>query len=284
MGASSSDVAFNIVLIWKELYYEQFELVAVLEDELTREDRFLEEVDVKTLLKDDGTNKEPRKTIFGYPSYPLYREIGNMLQIWMDQKYCPVLDLPKYDLLDEKVYVESRAATFNVITPLLEGLKTLWELWGEEEIKFRIRDILLKLGKRGLLDMLGVRKTVGTKELWPPSRTEIENSFIQRHSPSAEISVGARALAKHFHRDSSSSWWGVSTGTEKAKNEHALSLMNKILNNATWINIHWLPQDIYIVEARQEEGYGARWTADGSSFRGFLEPQMVDGHNVGWKH
>lgn len=31
-------------------------------------------------------------------------------------------------------------------------------------------------------------------------------------------------------------------------------------------------------------GYGARWTADGSSFRGFLEPQMVDGHSVGWKH
>jgi len=34
------------------------------------------------------------------------------------------------------------------------------------------------------------------------------------HSPNAEISVGARALAKHFHRDSTESWWGVSTGSE----------------------------------------------------------------------
>ena len=28
---------------------------------------------------------------------------------------------------------------------------------------------------------------------------------------------------------------------EKQKNEHALRLVNKILDEATWINIHWLP-------------------------------------------
>ena len=31
-------------------------------------------------------------------------------------------------------------------------------------------------------------------------------------------------------------------------------------------------------------GYGVRWSSDGKQFRGFLEPQMVDGHEVGWKH
>ena len=31
-------------------------------------------------------------------------------------------------------------------------------------------------------------------------------------------------------------------------------------------------------------GYGARWLHDGSEFRGFLEPQMEDGHQIGWKH
>ncbi len=35
---------------------------------------------------------------------------------------------------------------------------------------------------------------------------------------------------------------------------------------------------------RTIEGYGARWLLDGSEFRGFLEPQMVDGHEVGWRH
>ena len=31
-------------------------------------------------------------------------------------------------------------------------------------------------------------------------------------------------------------------------------------------------------------GYGVRWLHDGSEFRGFLEPQMEDGHLVGWRH
>lgn len=45
-----------------------------------------------------------------------------------------------------------------------------------------------------------------------------------------------------------------------------------------------LQQDIYVIEARVIEGYGVRWTADGKQFRGFLEPQMLDGHDVGWRH
>lgn len=31
--------------------------------------------------------------------------------------------------------------------------------------------------------------------------------------PKAELSVGARALAKHHHRDQSESWWGNCTGS-----------------------------------------------------------------------
>lgn len=35
---------------------------------------------------------------------------------------------------------------------------------------------------------------------------------------------------------------------------------------------------------RTLEGYGVRWQLEGYEFRGFLEPQMVDGHAVGWRH
>ena len=35
---------------------------------------------------------------------------------------------------------------------------------------------------------------------------------------------------------------------------------------------------------RTIEGYGVRWLNDGSEFRGFLEPQMKDGHLLGWRH
>ncbi|KAL4240260.1 hypothetical protein ACF0H5_001054 [Mactra antiquata] len=257
----------------------------VLEDEKIRNDKFLTEDDLNALLAEDNDDPKTLRTdIVGYPSHPLFKQISSMLQKWMDTSHCPILDLPKYDLLDEQQYVESRAAVISAITPLLVGLNSLYTMWSEDEIKFRIRDILVQLGKRGLLDLLGIRKTVGTKDLWPPSRSQLVASFCELHSAKAELTVGARALAKHHHRDQTDSWWGTCTGSEKQKNENAFTLMNKVLDNATWINIHWLPQQIFVIEARVIEGYGLRWTADGKQFRGFLEPQMIDGHEVGWRH
>ena len=91
-------------------------------------------------------------------------------------------------------------------------------------------------------------------------------------------------------------------GSESDKNERALVVIKRILSNPVWMNAHILPHDTYVFEIRQEEGYGARWTADGTFFRGFLEvrlwsvpvvngpcskrlqPQMEEGHSVGWKH
>lgn len=256
----------------------------VFEKEQERDDRFLTTEDLEAVLCPGVTTETVRQTIIGYPCYPIYSHIAAMLQSWMDNKRCPILDLPSYELLDEQEYVESRVAVIASIGPLLEGLQSLYTLWQKDEVLFRVREILVLLGKRGLLDLLGIRKTVGTKDLWPPSREQLINSFVAFHHPPSLLSVGARALAKHHHRDQSESWWGNCTGKEQQKNEHALSVVTRILDNATWINIHWLPQSIFVIEARVIEGYGARWTADGQQFRGFLEPQMVDGHEVGWKH
>jgi len=256
----------------------------VLEEEMDRADKFLTEEELKILLSEDMSDRSPRISIVGYPSYPLYKEIGGMLEMWIANKRCPALELPRFNLLDEQNYADQREITFSTITPLLDGLNSLWTVWSEGEIKYRVREVLLLLGLRGILDLLGMRKTVGSKEMLPPSRESLMKSFCAKHSEKSPLSVGARALSKHFHRDHSTSWWGECTGTELAKNEHALTLCNKILDNAVWINIHWLPHDVVIIEARQEEGYGMRWSADGSLFRGFLEPQMVDGHEVGWKH
>ncbi|XP_076446448.1 uncharacterized protein LOC143283912 [Babylonia areolata] len=254
----------------------------ILEEELDRPDRICSDVDL--LLEIDGKEANTRNSIFGYPTSPLYKCLALMLNEWMETKHCPALDLPKYEMLDEKTYTEYRSSVIASVTPMLTGLKSLWDHWTREEIKYRIREVLLLLGKRGIMDLLGLRKTVGSAEKFPPSRERLMASFKEKHSPNSELWVGARALAKHYHRDQSTSWWGNCTGSEKDKNAHALGKVTAILDNATWINIHWLPQDIYILEARQAGGYGARWLADGSSFRGFLEPQMEGGHNVGWRH
>lgn len=91
-----------------------------------------------------------------------------------------------------------------------------------------VAQLLTKLGARGILTLLGVRKTVGSKEKMPPATEELirgfntpfsrlgEESQVQIISKveedqeskkkietkACQLSVGARALMKHAHRSS----------------------------------------------------------------------------------
>ena len=53
------------------------------------DEEILSETDIDELLKEsvDVIDKYPRETIFGYPTRPLYRDLGNMLQKWFDCGY-----------------------------------------------------------------------------------------------------------------------------------------------------------------------------------------------------
>lgn len=93
-----------------------------------------------------------------------------------------------------------------------------------------------------------------------------------------------RALAKHSIRDKSAGWWGEARGGDADKNAAALKVLLRVLEGAVWSNCHMLPGGLAVYEVRTVEGYGARWSADGASFRGFLEPPMEDGHERGWRH
>lgn len=107
----------------------------------------------------------------------------------------------------------------------------------------------------------------------------------QRTTIVCNLTVGGRALCKHAVR-STSSWWGGCGGTELDKNERAHKAVLRVLAGATWVNIHVFGGGGVdgVFEVRQESGYGARWSADGAVFRGFLEPHMDDGHEKGWRH
>ena len=70
------------------------------------------------------------------------------------------------------------------------------------------------IGLRGVLDLLGIRCTIGSHDILPPSKETLLESFTRPHNPAARISVGGRALAKHCHRDDSLQWWGKCTGSE----------------------------------------------------------------------
>ncbi|CAG8702897.1 22411_t:CDS:2 [Gigaspora margarita] len=191
----------------------------------------------------------------------------------------------------------------------------------EEFHRNSVNDFFFKfLTPKDLNTFLGLRTTVGSATQLPPSLSEClaafthlyvkKNSKPVRASISNILTVGAKAFSKHCHRDTSGSFWGVCNGSEKQKNEQANRALAKILTNAAWINLHSLPHDTRVFEVRNPDGYGARWEIresqcqqlqsqmdsnsiansvnnnDGTNimFRGFLEPQMKDGHSKGWVH
>jgi hypothetical protein len=147
----------------------------------------------------------------------------------------------------------------------------------------------------------------------PPSLEACLTAFV--HPNKAGLTAGARAWTKHSHRSqghseredsedcdrknatkASSGWWGTPSGPVAHINEKALLLFWKIINGASWRNLHWLPHRVLVYEARVPEGYGMRWSQDQSVgddgtcegrpwiFRGYIEPMMDNGHEVGWKH
>ncbi|KAK0200024.1 hypothetical protein DFS33DRAFT_1388325 [Desarmillaria ectypa] len=150
---------------------------------------------------------------------------------------------------------------------------------------------------------LGLAYTIGSAVgSMPPSIDVCLEAFSIPNK--AGLTAGARAWSKHFHRSQSAEeltskgWWGQPSGPVAIINERALVLFWKIVNEASWRNLHWLPHQVLVYEVRIEEGYGMRWSQDQSSltdgtkdlearpwtFRGFVEPMIENGHEVRWRH
>ena len=145
--------------------------------------------------------------------------------------------------------------------------------------------------------LLGMRKTVGTdpRGLLPPFPAVLLEAANEPHKKgkNCKLTVAGRARAKHAHRGKEQ-FFGVVKGSPEKQSKEAEAIVRTILNGAAWINIHAFggTDSLPVLEARLENGYGARWTADWTDparpvdvqFRGFLEPQMEDGHEKGWAH
>jgi hypothetical protein len=127
----------------------------------------------------------------------------------------------------------------------------------------------------------------------PPTAETCLSAFVVPNEK-AGLTAGARAWSKHFHRSGGNkdgAWWGVPNGPVAELNERALELFWRVMNGATWRNLHWLPHQVLVYEVRVEEGYGMRWAKDmpdnGSNewvLRGFVEPMMENGHELRWRH
>ncbi|KAL3685998.1 hypothetical protein R1sor_004020 [Riccia sorocarpa] len=171
-------------------------------------------------------------------------------------------------------------------------------------------DLLKELEVEGIRALLGMRTTMGSiPDALPPPTSALLSSFSEvnnetvsflldspcpllvHHSyryccgamevPGSKLTVGARALAKHVHR-CSNGWWGTFSGTEPAKNEVSRRKLRRMIEDAVWMNVHVVPVPVF--EIRVAAGYGARWSQDGRTFRGFLEPPMEEGYLHKWRH
>ena len=77
--------------------------------------------------------------------------------------------------------VVNRQQRIDNVTSKLTGASTLWEMWSRDEQKHFLVDVLAKLGLRGVLDLLGVRQTVGSADLLPSSRETLLSTFNALH-------------------------------------------------------------------------------------------------------
>ena len=148
-----------------------------------------------------------------------------------------------------------------------------------------INNIFTDFTCRDVLTFLGIRRTKGSIDNYIPlDKNILIGKFKELNNPKSKLTVGAKALCKHSHRSVTESFWPGQGGKEVEKNENAEKMLNLFLEECVWINMHLLPHNLIIIELRIDKGYGIRWQVNDGMFRGFLEPQMEDGHEKGWIH
>lgn len=74
--------------------------------------------------------------------------------------------------------------------------------------------------------------------------------------------------------------------SDQNKNQLVSEVIDRLLRECCWMNVHLTQPFGPVFEIRVHEGYGARWSQDGltSKFIGFLEPYTPEGFLKGWKH
>ena len=216
---------------------------------------------------------------FTFKSYPsenlLLLLINNILLSILNETFC-------FKFFFMEAFNKSE---IDSVKPLNEKIKNLINNKDIDKDKYIIEKIFIDFTCRDILTFLGIRKTAGSIDNFIPlDKNILINKFKELNNPKSKLTVGAKALCKHSHRSITDPFWPGQGGKEKDKNDNAEKMLHLFLNECVWINIHLLPHQLVIIELRNDKGYGIRWQVNDGMFRGFLEPQMEDGHEKGWIH
>eukprot|EP01029_Cantina_marsupialis_P002330 TRINITY_DN12141_c0_g1_i1.p1 TRINITY_DN12141_c0_g1~~TRINITY_DN12141_c0_g1_i1.p1 ORF type:complete len:311 (+),score=52.86 TRINITY_DN12141_c0_g1_i1:28-960(+) len=250
---------------------------------------FLESnINLVFLLKECGEcmhHSNESKNEIGLPRKPLYVRLARVFVNWNRNGKCV---FPK-GVTDGCSVSQTEFSTTqeNIV---LNNLHKIMNLHYKSDKAQLCWEDLFKNGlisKRNIIRAsVGSVFTEGSVEVIPPCKCVLLKSFQLKHKPKSTslLTVGARALSKHIIRSEDSFWGRQLHGPETNRNKMSLEVINRIIDGCTHINCHKLPGEIVVLELRVPSGYGARWLADGSAFRGFLEPYMPNGHETKWRH
>ncbi|OQR92073.1 hypothetical protein ACHHYP_04094 [Achlya hypogyna] len=221
----------------------------------------------------------PPQLYVGMWPHAYYKLLAHVFELWATSGTNPALQLPP--TIDG--VIEDRRALDRILALPVSVVRAI-------DGTFEAMDAFVHAvgGARGLLTLLGVRCTIGSQIVCPPTRSQCMAAFNLKHGGATvrtTLTVGARQWTKHAQR-SLDGWWGTNKGSEAAKNALGDAKVTEILDTMVWMNTHGLPNGPIVLEVRQQDGYGARWGVSGDDvhFRGFVEPYMEDGHASGWIH
>ncbi|XP_015077712.1 uncharacterized protein LOC107021543 isoform X2 [Solanum pennellii] len=246
-----------------------------------------------------------QKTVEGRCAVGHYNKIESGALILINK--CLVLQVQEvrhYHSFREMLEAESLKEVLPGVDTTEEGVQVYRKFYSEEKERSNgvlaisvkklvsqpsidLSSMLSELSYAGVQRLLGFICTAGTvSEALPPPTSSLISSFLLPHNPNAKgctLTDGARALSKHVNR-SIDKYWGSFSGSDSDKNRNALDVIRNLITCSCWMNIHIVPPHGVVFEIRVANGYGARWSKDGSKFIGFLEPYMEDGHSKGWRH
>ena len=216
---------------------------------------------------------------FIFKSYPsenlLFLLINNILLSFLNKNFC-------FKFFFMEAFNKSEVDS---TTQLNEKIKTIINTKDIDIYNYLINNIFINFTPRDILTFLGIRKTKGSIDNYIPlDKNILISKFKELNNQKSKLTVGAKALCKHSHRSVTESFWPGQEGKEIEKNQNAEKMLNLFLEECVWINMHLLPHNLIIIELRIDKGHGIRWQVNDGMFRGFLEPQMEDGHEKGWIH
>ncbi|XP_021906811.1 uncharacterized protein LOC110821325 [Carica papaya] len=252
------------------------------------------------VVLDDGL-----KTIEGRCAGGVYNRIAPGTSILVNKCVAfAVEDVHQYASFSEMLEAEGLAKVLPGVETVEEGVQVYRKFYTEEKERSNgviaicvsklaaqpyiiLASLLAGLSYAGIQSLLGVAHTAGTVfDALPPPRSTLLSSFTLPYKANvkgASLTHGAREFTKHVHR-SSDKFWGIVSGNDLDKNKHAVAVIYYLIANCCWLNVHVVQPHGAVFEIRVADGYGARWSNNGTKFIGFVEPYVEDGHSRGWRH